>query len=119
MHHSTLHSEVDPLLCPQCPNLEPVEMRLVSVIQAPTVIDGILGHLQRIGGNDPHEGTAQRGPPVGWGSPDRHRRLSTNARMRGRWVWWGATSGVDARRRCVGRPKGRAMAGIRSGVAAV
>jgi hypothetical protein len=57
--------EVDPLLCSQCPNLDPVEMRLVSVIQAPTVIDGILGHLQRIGGNDPHEGTAQRGPPVG------------------------------------------------------
>ena len=53
--------EVDPLLCPQCN----VEMRLVAVIQTPTVIDTILGHLQRIGGNDPHEGTAQRGPPVG------------------------------------------------------
>ena len=53
--------EVDPLLCPQCN----VEMRLVSVIQSPMVIDGILAHLQKIGGNDPHEGTAQRGPPAG------------------------------------------------------
>ncbi len=46
------------------PQPQSVDMRLVSVIQAPTVIDGILAHLQKIGGNDPHEGTAQRGPPA-------------------------------------------------------
>jgi len=52
--------EVDPLLCPQCG----VEMQIVSVIEDAPVIDRILGHLGRIGGNDPHEGAAQRGPPV-------------------------------------------------------
>jgi hypothetical protein len=57
--------EVDPLSCPQCPNLDPVEMRLVSVIQVPSVIDGILAHLQKIGGYDSHAGRAQLGPPVG------------------------------------------------------
>ena len=52
--------EVDPLLCPQCN----VEMQNVSVIEEAPVVDRILRHLGRIGGNDPHEGTAQRGPPV-------------------------------------------------------
>ena len=52
--------EVDPLLCPQCG----VEMRFVAVIQEATVVDGILAHINRIGGNDPWEGTAQRGPPA-------------------------------------------------------
>jgi hypothetical protein len=53
--------EVDPLLCPQCN----VEMQIVSVIQEVTVVDRLLAHLRKIGGNDPHEGTAQRGPPTG------------------------------------------------------
>ena len=53
--------EVDPLLCPQCQ----VEMQIVSVIQEVTVVDRLLAHLRKIGGNDPHEGTAQRGPPGG------------------------------------------------------
>ena len=53
--------EVDPLLCPQCQ----VEMQIVSVIQEFTVVDRLLAHLRKIGGNDPHEGTAQRGPPGG------------------------------------------------------
>ena len=53
--------EVDPLLCPQCK----VEMQVVSVIQEVAVIDRLLAHLRKIGGNDPHEGTAQRGPPGG------------------------------------------------------
>jgi len=53
--------EVDPLLCPQCN----VEMQIVSVIQEVTVVDRLLAHLRKIGGNDPHEGTAQRGPPGG------------------------------------------------------
>ena len=52
--------EVDPLLCPQCN----VEMQIVSVIEEAPVIDRFLRHLARIGGNDPHEGTAQRGPPL-------------------------------------------------------
>ena len=52
--------EVDPLLCPQCG----VEMRFVAVIQEETVVDEILAHLDRVGGNDPWEGTAQRGPPA-------------------------------------------------------
>jgi len=60
--------EVDPLLCPQCQ----VEMQIVSVIQEVTVVDRLLAHLRKIGGNDPHEGTAQRGPPTGGAraSPD-------------------------------------------------
>ena len=45
--------EVDPLLCPKCK----VEMRPVAVIQDIPVVDRILAHLRRIGGNDPHEGT--------------------------------------------------------------
>lgn len=53
--------EVDPLLCPQCR----VEMRIVSVIQEFAVVDRLLAHFRRIGGNDPHEGTAQRGRRVG------------------------------------------------------
>jgi hypothetical protein len=53
--------EVDPLLCPQCG----VEMKRVAVIQDLGVVDRILAHLRRIGGNDPWEGTAQRGPPAG------------------------------------------------------
>lgn len=52
--------EVDPLLCPQCN----VEMMVVSVIEDGAVIDRILRHLARIGGNDPHEGTARRAPPA-------------------------------------------------------
>ena len=51
--------EVDPLLCPQCG----VEMRPVAVIREAKVVDRILGHLWRVGGNDPWEGTALRGPP--------------------------------------------------------
>ena len=59
--------EVDPLLCPQCQ----VEMKVVSVIQEVAVVDRLLRHLRKIGGNDPHEGTAQRGPPGGArASPD-------------------------------------------------
>ena len=52
--------EVDPLLCPQCG----VEMRPVAVIREVRVIDRILGHLWKVGGNDPWEGTTQRGPPT-------------------------------------------------------
>ena len=51
--------EVDPLLCPQCG----VEMKRVAVIQDLGVADRILAHLRRIGGNDPWQRTAQRGPP--------------------------------------------------------
>ena len=53
--------EVDPLLCPQCG----VEMRPVSVIEEAAVVDRILRHLWRVGGNDPWEGTSLRGPPAG------------------------------------------------------
>jgi len=52
--------EVDPLLCPQCQ----VVMKPVAVIDDAAVVDRILSHLDRIGGNDPWEGTAQRGPPA-------------------------------------------------------
>ena len=52
--------EVDPRLCPQCN----VEMKFVAVIQDFSVVDRILTHQRRIGGNDPHEGTAQRAPPA-------------------------------------------------------
>jgi hypothetical protein len=38
-------------------------MKFVAVIQDFSVVDKILAHLRRIGGNDPHEGTAQRAPP--------------------------------------------------------
>ena len=36
---------------------------LESVIQEAVVVDRILGHLRRVGGNDPWEGTKLRGPP--------------------------------------------------------
>jgi len=36
----------------------------VAVIQDVAIVDRILAHLRRIGGNDPWEGTAQRGPSV-------------------------------------------------------
>jgi len=52
--------ELDPLLCPLCQ----VVMKPVSVIDDAGVVDRILAHLRRIGGNDPWEGTAQRGPPA-------------------------------------------------------
>jgi hypothetical protein len=50
--------EIDPLLCPKCGT----EMKVVSVITEPAVIDRILKHLARTGGGDPFEG---RGPPGG------------------------------------------------------
>ena len=59
--------EVDPLLCPQCN----VEMQVVSVIQEVPVVDRLLAHQRKNGGNDPHEGTAQRGPPIGAGASPR------------------------------------------------
>jgi hypothetical protein len=46
------------MLCPQCG----VKMRPVSVVQEAGVIDRILRHLWRVGGNDPWEGTTLRGP---------------------------------------------------------
>jgi hypothetical protein len=49
---------MDPLLCPQ----SGVELRVVAVIDELSVVVRILGHLERIGGNDPHEETAQREP---------------------------------------------------------
>jgi hypothetical protein len=49
--------EVDPLLCPKCQ----VEMKIVSVITEPEVIDAILSHIRQKGGRDPFEG---RGPPA-------------------------------------------------------
>ena len=42
--------EVDPLLCPQCQ----VEMKIVSVITDPVVVDAILRHVEEGGGHDPH-----------------------------------------------------------------
>ena len=42
--------EVDPLLCPQCQ----VEMKIVSVITDPVVVDSILRHVDEGGGHDPH-----------------------------------------------------------------
>ena len=54
---------MDPLLCPKCGT----EMRVVSVITEPAVIDRILKHLARTGGGDRFEG---RGPPeTGMGVP--------------------------------------------------
>jgi hypothetical protein len=50
--------EVDPLLCPQCG----VEMRVVSVVTEPRVVDRILRHVARGGGHDPFAG---RAPPEG------------------------------------------------------
>ena len=49
--------EVDPLLCPQCQ----VEMKIVSVITDPVVIDAILRHVEQGGGHDPHDA---RAPPA-------------------------------------------------------
>ena len=49
--------EVDPLLCPDCR----VEMKIVSVITHPVVIDAILRHVDQRSGNDPH---APRAPPA-------------------------------------------------------
>ena len=49
--------EVDPLLCPQCQ----VEMKIVSVIIDPVVVDSILRHVEEGGGHDPH---APRAPPA-------------------------------------------------------
>lgn len=37
-------------------------MKPVAVIQNIPVVGRILAHLRRVGGNDPWEGTAQRGP---------------------------------------------------------
>ncbi len=49
--------EVDPLLCPDCQ----VEMKIVSVITDPVVVDSILRHVEQGGGHDPH---APRAPPA-------------------------------------------------------
>ena len=49
--------EVDPLLCPACGS----EMKIISVIMEPNVIDGILRHLAKTGRRDPFEG---RAPPA-------------------------------------------------------
>jgi len=49
--------EVDPLLCPRCQ----VEMKIVSVITDPVVIDAILRHVDGGGGHDPHDPSA---PPA-------------------------------------------------------
>jgi hypothetical protein len=52
--------EVDPLLCARCGS----EMKVVSVIDDRAVIDAILRHVQRTGGQDPFEGPFQgRAPP--------------------------------------------------------
>jgi len=52
--------EVDPLLCPRCGS----QIKVISVIDDPPVIDAILRHVQRTGGQDPFEGPFQgRAPP--------------------------------------------------------
>ena len=56
--------EVDPLLCPHCLSPDPVEMRPVAAIREVKVVDRTLGHLWKVGGSDPWEGTTQRGPPT-------------------------------------------------------
>jgi len=48
--------EVDPRLCPECG----VEMKVVSVVTEPRVVDRTLGHVLRGGGHDPF---AERAPP--------------------------------------------------------
>jgi hypothetical protein len=48
--------EVDPLLCPACG----IEMKVISVITEPQVVDKILRHIARGGGRDPFE---ERAPP--------------------------------------------------------
>ncbi len=52
--------EVDPLLCPRCA----VPMVMVSVVTEPEVVDRILEHVARRGGDDPF---AERAPPAGGG----------------------------------------------------
>ncbi len=47
---------MEPLVCPKCG----VEMRIVSVITDPQVVDRILGHLAENGGHDPFDA---RAPP--------------------------------------------------------
>jgi len=47
------------MLCPQCGGT----MKIVSVIDEAAVVDRILRHLARIGGNDPHE---DRWKPLRW-----------------------------------------------------
>ena len=42
--------EVDPLLCPDCR----VEMKIVSVITDPVVVDSILRLVEQGGGHHPH-----------------------------------------------------------------
>jgi hypothetical protein len=49
--------EIDPLLCPNCK----IEMKVVSVIQVPRLIDRILKHLRSGRGHDPFEA---RAPPA-------------------------------------------------------
>ena len=49
--------EVDPLLCPNCG----VQMKIISVIQEPRVIDRILKHMRSGKGHDPFEA---RAPPA-------------------------------------------------------
>ena len=49
--------EVHPLLCPKWGT----EMKVVSVITEPEVVDRILKHIARTGRRDPFEG---RGPPA-------------------------------------------------------
>jgi hypothetical protein len=53
--------EVDPLLCPRCE----MEMVVVSVITEPRVVDRILGHVAKSGGDDPF---AERAPPAAAGA---------------------------------------------------
>ena len=48
--------EVDPFACPRCGET----MKIVAVITDPLVVDRILRHVAKNGGNDLHE---QRGPP--------------------------------------------------------
>lgn len=50
--------EVDPLRCARCGS----EMKVISVIDDPSVVEAILRHIRRTGGRDPFE---QRGPPGG------------------------------------------------------
>jgi hypothetical protein len=50
--------EVEPLLCPKCG----VEMRVVSVLTEPQVVDRILRHVRGGGGHDPFAGRAPPGP---------------------------------------------------------
>ena len=68
--------EVDPLSCPQCQ----VEMRVVSVIQEAAVIDRLLAHLRRIGGNGSSRaarGDGAAGTAVGRGAGVTGRRRVT------------------------------------------